>query len=135
MALETQLKLQNENLDKMSSLANKKELKLNNDITQYQKQINDLKNELELLNNTITNLTEEKENNTIKLTELIQENEELKKTNLNNNNNTNNFNINIAEKNKKYENIIFKLKKNITKLTEEKKIFRRSNNSTRKKSR
>ena len=47
MALETQLKLQNENLDKMSSLANKKELKLNNDITQYQKQINDLKNELE----------------------------------------------------------------------------------------
>ena len=78
MALETQLKLQNENLDKMSSLANKKELKLNNDITQYQKQINDLKNELELLNNTITNLTEEKENNTIKLTELIQENEELK---------------------------------------------------------
>ena len=45
----------------------------------YQKQINDLKNELELLNGTITNLTEEKENNTIKLTELIHENEELKK--------------------------------------------------------
>ena len=73
---------------------------------QYQKQINDLKNELELLNGTITNLTEEKENNTIKLTELIQENEELKKTNLNNNN-TNNFNINIVEKNKldKYSKI------------------------------
>ena len=65
--LENQLKIQNENLNKISSLANKKEEKLNNDISQYQKQINDLKNELELLNGTITNLTEEKENNTIKL--------------------------------------------------------------------
>ena len=78
-ALENQLEIQKQNLNKMSSLANRKEEKLNKDITQYQKQINDLKNELELLNGTITNLTEEKENNTIKLTELIHENEELKK--------------------------------------------------------
>ena len=49
--------------------------------TEYVKQINDLKNELELLNNTITNLTEEKENNTIKITLLMKENEELKKGN------------------------------------------------------
>ena len=111
-ALESQLKIQKENLDKMSTLANKKEEKLNNDISQYQKQINDLKNELELLNGTITNLTEEKENNTIKLTELIHENEELKKTKNNNN---------IENQTKKYENIIMKLKKNISILTEEKK--------------
>ena len=111
-ALESQLKIQKENLDKMSTLANKKEEKLNNDISQYQKQINDLKNELELLNGTITNLTEEKENNTIKLTELIHENEELKKSKNNNN---------IENQTKKYENIIMKLKKNISILTEEKK--------------
>ena len=113
-ALESQLKIQKENLDKMSTLANKKEEKLNNDISQYQKQINDLKNELELLNGTITNLTEEKENNTIKLTELIHENEELKKNKIQNNNN-------LETQNKKYENIIMKLKKNISILTEEKK--------------
>ena len=111
-ALESQLKIQKENLDKMSTLANKKEEKLNNDISQYQKEINDLKNELELLNGTITNLTEEKENNTIKLTELIHENEELKKSKNNNN---------IENQTKKYENIIMKLKKNISILTEEKK--------------
>ena len=33
-ALETQLKIQKENLNKMSTLANKKEEKLNNDISQ-----------------------------------------------------------------------------------------------------
>ena len=77
------------------------------------KQINDLKNELEQLNSTITNLTEEKENNTIKLTELIHENEELKKNKIQNNNS--------ETQNKKYENIIMKLKRNISKLTEEKK--------------
>ena len=112
-ALESQLEIQKQNLNQMSSLANKKEEKLNYDITQYQKQINDLKNELESLNSTITNLTEEKENNTIKLTELIHENEELKKTT--------NQNNNSETQNKKYENIIIKLKKNINKLTEEKK--------------
>ena len=63
----------------MSSLANKKEEKLNYDISQYRKQVNELKNELESLNSKITNLTEEKENNTIKLTELIHENENEKK--------------------------------------------------------
>ena len=112
-ALEDQLKIQKENLNKMSTLANKKEEKLNYDISKYQKQINDLKNELEQLNSTITNLTEEKENNTIKLTELIHENEELKKNKIQNNNS--------ETQNKKYENIILKLKRNISKLTEEKK--------------
>ena len=123
--LENQLKIQNENLNKMSSLANKKEEKLNNDISQYLKQINDLKNELELLNSTITNLTEEKENNTIKLTELIHENEQLKKNQNsiinNNNNNNNNMNNNNENQNKKYEDLIMKLKKNIVKLNDEKK--------------
>jgi len=118
--LENQLKIQNENLNKMSTLANKKEQKLNNDITQYLSQINDLKNQLELLNSTITNLTEEKENNTIKLTELIQENENLKKSQTvvitNNNSNTNK-----ESQAKKYEDLIMKLKKNIAKLNEEKK--------------
>ena len=112
-ALEDQLKIQKENLNKMSTLANKKEEKLKYDISKYQKQINDLKNELEQLNSTITNLTEEKENNTIKLTELIHENEELKKNKIQNNNS--------ETQNKKYENIIMKLKRNISKLTEEKK--------------
>ena len=115
--LENQLKIQNENLNQISSLANKKEEKLNNDISQYLKQINDLKNELELLNGTITNLTEEKENNTIKLTELIQENEKLKK---NKNSSVNNKNNN-EQQNKKYEDLIVKLKKNIVKLNEDKK--------------
>ena len=115
--LENQLKIQNENLNKISSLANKKEEKLNNDISKYLKQINDLKNELELLNSTITNLTEEKENNTIKLTELIHENEQLKKNSTINNKTNNNTEI----QNKKYEDFIIKLKKNIAKLNEEKK--------------
>ena len=118
--LENQLKIQNENLNKISTLANKKEEKLNNDISKYLNQINELKNELELLNSTITNLTEEKENNTIKLTELIHENEQLKKTNktiISNNSN----NINTEAQNKKYEDFILKLKKNISKLNEEKK--------------
>ena len=43
-ALESQLEIQKENLNKISSLANKKEEKLNYDISKYQKQINDLKN-------------------------------------------------------------------------------------------
>ena len=115
--LENQLKIQNENLNKISSLANKKEEKLNHDISKYLKQINDLKNELELLNSTITNLTEEKENNTIKLTELIHENEQLKKNNTINAKVNNNTEI----QNKKYEDFIIKLKKNISKLNEEKK--------------
>ena len=113
--LEIQLKIQNENLNKISSLANKKEEKLNNDILKYLRQINDLKNELELLNCTITNLTEEKENNTIKLTELIHENEQLKK------NNSIKKNSNTDIQNKKYEDLILKFKKNIANLNEEKK--------------
>ena len=122
--LENQLKIQLEKISEMSSLANKKEAKLTNNINQYVKQINDLKSELELLNSTITNLTEEKENNTIKLTELIHENEQLKKTKNStiNNNNSNNINNNNNEaQNKKYEDLIIKLKKNIVILNEEKK--------------
>ena len=121
--LEKQLKIQNENLNQISSLANKKEEKLNKDISQYLIEINELKNELELLNSTITNLTEEKENNTIKLTELIHENEQLKKNNNSNKNNNNNNNNNNEEKNKEYEDLILKLKKNISKLNEEKKAL------------
>ena len=120
--LENQLKIQIAKISEMSSLANRKEEKLTNNINQYVKQINDLKNELELLNGTITNLTEEKENNTIKLTELIHENEQLKKNKIStmNNNNSNNNNNNEAQ-NKKYEDLIVKLKKNIVILNEEKK--------------
>ena len=118
--LENQLKIQNENLNQISSLANKKEEKLNQDISKYLKQINELKNELELLNGKITNLTEEKENNTIELTELIHENEQLKK-NQNSIINKNNNNTNNEIQNKKYEDLILKLKKNIVKLNEEKK--------------
>ena len=120
--LENQLKIQIEKISEMSSLANKKEAKLTNNINQYVKQINDLKSELELLNSTITNLTEEKENNTIKLTELIHENEQLKKTkNSTINNNNSNSNNNNEAQNKKYEDLIIKLKKNIVILNEEKK--------------
>jgi len=122
--LENQLKIQIEKISEMSSLANKKEEKLTNNINQYVKQINDLKSELELLNGTITNLTEEKENNTIRLTELIHENEQLKKnknSTINNNNNNNNNSNNNEAQNKKYEDLIAKLKKNIVILNEEKK--------------
>ena len=114
--LENQIKIQSENLNKISALANKKEEKLNNDISEYIQQINDLKSELELLNSTITNLTEEKENNTIKLTELIHENEQLKKNKISNNSKSD-------AHNKKYEEIILKLKKNVMSLNEEKKAL------------
>ena len=56
--LEAQIALQSENMDKLSINSNQKEEKLNNDITEYINQINDLKNEMEVLNNIITNLTE-----------------------------------------------------------------------------
>ena len=61
--LENQIALQNENLNKISNNCNQKEEQLNNDITDYLNQISELKNEMEVLNNIITNLTEEKENN------------------------------------------------------------------------
>ena len=111
--LENQIAIQNENLNKITSLANKKEEKLNNDISEYIQQINDLKNEMEILNNIITNLTEEKENNTIKISNLIKENEKLK--------NCCDQELDPSEKNKKYEETIIKLKKNIINLREEKK--------------
>ena len=60
-------------------------------------------------------MTEEKENNTIKLTELMHENEQLKK------NNSINKNSDTEIQNKKYEDLILKLKKNIANLNEEKK--------------
>ena len=110
--LENQIAIQNENLNKISTLANKKQEKLNNDISEYVQQINDLKNEMEVLNNIITNLTEEKENNTIKISNLIKENEKLR---------TEEQEPDPAENKKKYEETILKLKKNIVNLREEKK--------------
>ena len=77
--LEAQIALQSENMNKLSINSNQKEEKLNNDIAEYINQINDLKNEMEVLNNIITNLIEEKENNAIKITNLLHENEKLKK--------------------------------------------------------
>ena len=71
LELENQIALQNENLNKISNNSNKKEEQLNNDITEYINQINELKNEMEVLNNIITNLTEEKENNAIKISSLV----------------------------------------------------------------
>ena len=65
--LENQIALQNENLNKISNNCNQKEEQLNNDITDYLNQISELKNEMEVLNNIITNLTEEKENNAKKI--------------------------------------------------------------------
>ena len=118
--LEAQIALQSENMNKLSINSNQKEEKLNNDITEYINQINDLKNEMEVLNNIITNLTEEKENNAIKITNLLHENEKLKQNNKNNNNNVGNSNnLNNSQSsdnsvnNKKYEEIIMKLKKNM----------------------
>ena len=90
--LETQIALQSENFNKISLNSNIKEKKLNNDITDYINQINDLKNEMEVLNNIITNLTEEKENNAIKITNLLHENEKLKQNIKNNSNNNNGVN-------------------------------------------
>ena len=120
--LENQIALQNANLNKISNNSNQKEEQLNNDITDYINQINELKNEMEVLNNIITNLTEEKENNAIKISSLLHENEKLKQ-NIKNNNNTNNSSKEKeAEKNnKKYEEIILKLKKNMLSLKEENK--------------
>ena len=128
--LEAQIALQSENMNKLSINSNQKEEKLNNDITEYINQINDLKNEMEVLNNIITNLTEEKENNAIKITNLLHENEKLKQNIKNNNNNVGNSNnLNNSQSsdnsvnNKKYEEIIMKLKKNILNLKEENKTL------------
>ena len=125
--LETQIALQSENFNKISLNSNIKEEKLNNDITDYINQINDLKIEMEVLNNIITNLTEEKENNAIKITNLLHENEKLKqniKNNTNNNNGVNNSQASDnSNNNKKYEEIILKLKKNMLNLKEENKTL------------
>ena len=123
--LEAKIAIQSENMNKISFNSNKNEEKLKNDITDYINQINDLKNEMEVLNNIITNLTEEKENNAIKITNLLHENEKLKQNLKNNNNNNNEEGINtsktsdISNNNKKYEEIILKLKKNMLNLKEE----------------
>jgi len=124
--LETQIALQAENFNKISLSSSKKEEQLNNDITEYINQINDLKNEMEVLNNIITNLTEEKENNAIKITNLLHENEKLKQ-NIKSNNNAGtdeNSSQNTTDSNsKKYEEIIMKLKKNMLNLKEENKTL------------
>ncbi len=122
--LEAQIALQSENMNKISLNSNEKEEKLNNDITDYINQINDLKNEMEVLNNIITNLTEEKENNAIKITNLIHENEKLKQNIKDNNaNNCENNTESSSNNNKKYEEIILKLKKNMLNLKEENKTL------------
>ena len=120
LELENQIALQNENLNKISNNSNKKEEQLNNDITEYINQINELKNEMEVLNNIITNLTEEKENNAIKISSLLHENEKLKQ-NITNNSQKENENDKINGK--KYEEIIIKLKKNMLSLKEENKAL------------
>ena len=123
--LENQIAIQSEKYKNLSKSSNQKEEQLNNNITEYINQINDLKNEMEVLNNIITNLTEEKENNAIKITNLLQENEKLKKDIKNNDDkeNTNNSKITETPNNKRYEEIILKLKKNLLNLKEEKKAL------------
>ena len=125
--LEKEIALQNEKMDKISKNSDEKEEKNNDDISDYINQINDLKNEMEVLNNIITNLTEEKENNAIKISNLIHENEKLKnniKNSINagptNNDSPINDNVN---NNKKYEEIIIKLKKNMLNMKEENKTL------------
>ena len=124
--LENQIALQSENYKKISMSSNLKEEQLNKDINEYINQINDLKNEMEVLNNIITNLTEEKENNTIKITNLLQENEKLKKEFKNNDDNNNilkSSKITEAPNDKNYEEILLKLKKKNLELIEEKKAL------------
>ena len=75
---------------------------------------------MEVLNNIITNLTEEKENNAIKISSLLHENEKLKQ-NITNNSQKENENDKINGK--KYEEIIIKLKKNMLSLKEENKAL------------
>ena len=55
--MEKKIKEQSENLLKFSEIVNQKETQLNSDISKYLKEISDLKNEMELLNGTINNLT------------------------------------------------------------------------------
>jgi hypothetical protein len=77
---------------------------------------------MEVLNNIITNLTEEKENNAIKITNLLHENEKMKQ-NINNNNPNTPSTTQNNEGNKKYEEIILKLKKSMMNLKEENKTL------------
>ena len=115
--MEKKIKEQSENLLKFSEIVNQKETQLNSDISKYLKEISDLKNEMELLNGTINNLTEEKDNNNNKISELIKENAELKK--LNSIKTEVPTSINVDKK--KYEDYIKILKNNILNLEEEKK--------------
>ena len=115
--MEKRIKEQSENFIKFSEVANQKEAQLNNDISKYLIEISKLKNEMELLNNKVNNLTEEKQNNNNKITQLLKENEELKKKNLL----KNSVSSQNLETKKKYENYIKLLKKDILNLEEEKK--------------
>ena len=115
--MEKKIKEQSENLLKFSEIVNQKETQLNSDISKYLKEISDLKNEMELLNGTINNLTEEKDNNNNKISELIKENAELKK--LNSIKTEVPTSINVDKK--KYEDYIKILKNNISTLENEKK--------------
>ena len=58
--MEKKIKEQSENLIKFSEIANQKEVQLNNDISNYLKEIKKLKNEMELLNIKINNLTKKR---------------------------------------------------------------------------
>ena len=115
--MEKKIKEQSENLLKYSEIVNQKESQLNIDISKYLKEISDLKNEMELLNGTINNLTEEKENNNNKISQLIKENEELKKLN----SIKTEIPPSIDIDKKKYDDYIKILKNNISNLENEKK--------------
>jgi hypothetical protein len=115
--MEKRIKEQSENFIKFSEVANQKEAQLNNDISKYLIEISKLKNEMELLNNKVNNLTEEKQNNNNKISKLLKENEELKKKNII----KNSMSSQNLETKQKYENYIKLLKKDILNLEEDKK--------------
>ena len=71
-------------MNKLLINTTQKEEKLNNDITEYIIQINDLTNKMETFNNIIKLSTDEKENNEIRITNLLYENEKIKQNSKNN---------------------------------------------------
>lgn len=100
--MDKKIKEQDEKIINITKLSTEKEKKLSEEILQYQKQIEKLKEEVEMSNITISNLTEEKEKNISEIEKLKNETELLKSQNVN-------VNEEKSKKDKKIEELLTQL--------------------------
>lgn len=75
--MERKIREQDEKIISITKLSTEKEMKLNAEISKYQKEISQLNSQIELSNTTISNLTEEKENNIKAINDIKKENDLL----------------------------------------------------------